>query len=298
MNLSVPTPATAATHLPIQKPAHRYAIIVPCFNEQNRFPFRSFLDFAKAHPQVLLCFVNDGSSDKTLATLRGIQAECPATICVHSLKKNAGKSEAVRQGMLYIHRHFQVELLGFLDADLATRPEEWLQMAQYRDQYPQFGAVVGSRIQRLGANIQRNDQRSLVSSVIKLIIRIILNASFQDTQCGAKVFHRNLVPFLFNQSFMTPWLFDVEIFLRLQKKFGKSSLQNGVLEFPLMHWTEVGDSRLKLKHTIKIPVQLMRLYVQYRLAEKFNLKTGYSVFDLQYGAPVLRKFTRYVGALL
>lgn len=235
-------------------PAHRYAIVVPCFNEENRFPFRGFLDFAQQNPEVLLCFVNDGSNDKTLATLRGIQAECPATICVHSLKKNAGKSEAVRQGMLYIHRQFTVELLGFLDADLATKPEEWLQMAKYREQYPQFGAVVGSRIQRLGANIKRNDQRSLVSSVIKLIIRLILDATFQDTQCGAKVFHRNLVPFLFNQSFMTPWLFDVEIFLRLQKKFGKSSLQNGVLEFPLMHWTEVGDSRLKLKHTIKIPV--------------------------------------------
>lgn len=278
-----------------QTAPHRYAIVVPCFNEENRFPFRDFLDFARQHPDVLLCFVNDGSNDKTLATLRGIQAECPATICVYSMKKNAGKSEAVRQGMLHIHRQFATELLGFLDADLATKPEEWLQMAKYREQYPQFGAIVGSRIQRLGANIQRNDQRSLVSSVIKMIIRLILNARFQDTQCGAKVFHRHLVPFLFNQSFMTPWLFDVEIFLRLQKKFGKSSLQNGVLEFPLMHWTEVGDSRLKLKHTIRIPVQLMRLYLQYRLFDKFKLKSGYSLFDGQHGAPVFRKSTRQIA---
>lgn len=275
---------------------HRYAIVVPCFNEENRFPFRGFLDFARQHPEVLLCFVNDGSNDKTLATLRGIQAECPATICVYSMKKNAGKSEAVRQGMLHIYRQFGIEMLGFLDADLATKPEEWLQMAKYREQYPQFGAVVGSRIRRLGANIQRNDQRSLVSSVIKIIIRLILNATFQDTQCGAKVFHRHLVPFLFNQSFMTPWLFDVEIFLRLQKKFGKSSLQNGVLEFPLMHWTEVGDSRLKLKHTIRIPVQLMRLYLQYRLLDKFKLKSGYSLFDGQHGVPVFRKSTRQIAA--
>lgn len=252
--------------------AHRYGIIVPCFNEEDRFPFGDFLQFARRHPQVLLCFVNDGSNDKTLATLRGIQAESLENISVYSLKKNAGKSEAVRQGMLYVHRRFDVELIGFLDADLATRPEEWLQMANYREQHPQFGAVVGSRIPRLGANIQRNDQRSLFSSLIKIIIRLILSASFQDTQCGAKLFHRHLVPALFRQSFLTSWLFDIEIFLRLQKKFGRTSLQKGVLEFPLMHWTEVGDSRLKLKHTIRIPMQLMQLYVQYRLADKLIIK--------------------------
>lgn len=275
--------------------ACQYAIIVPCFNEENRFPFRDFLNFARQNDEVLLCFVNDGSSDKTLSILRGIQAECPTTICVHSLKKNAGKSEAVRQGMLYVHQHFKTELLGFLDADLATKPEEWLQMAKYRQQHPQFGVIVGSRIRRLGANIQRNDQRSLVSSLVKMVIQLILNASFQDTQCGAKVFHRLLVPFLFNESFMTPWLFDVELFLRLQKKFGKSSLQKGVLEFPLMHWTEVGDSRLTLKHSIKIPVQLLQLYLRYRLLGKFKLKSGYSVFDGQHGALIFRKFTRQMG---
>lgn len=262
------------THSYSTKLAHRYAIIVPCFNEETRFPFGGFLDFARLHPEVLLCFVNDGSNDKTLSVLRGIQAECAENICVYAMKKNGGKSEAVRQGMLYVHRRFKVELLGFLDADLATKPEEWLQMAHYRDQYPQFGAIIGSRIQRLGANINRDDSRSLFSGIVKLAIRIILNATFQDTQCGAKLFHRSLVPFLFKKTFMTPWLFDVEIFLRLQKKFGRSSLQKGVLEYPLMHWTEVGDSRLKLSHTVKIPVQLMKLYVAYRLGEKSNKKTG------------------------
>ena len=159
-----------------------------------------------------------------------------------------------------------MDLLGFLDADLATLPEEWLMMAKYKENYPQFGAIVGSRIQRLGANIKRDDNRSFFSSVIKKAIKRLLKTSFQDTQCGAKIFNRSLIPFLFNQSFSTPWLFDVEIFLRLQKKFGKTTLQNGVLEYPLMHWTEVGDSRLTLKHSIKIPLQLFQLYREYKAA--------------------------------
>jgi hypothetical protein len=194
--------------------------------------------------------------------------------------------------MLYMNNNFDAELLGFLDADLATKPEEWLQMAKYKEQYPQFGAIVGSRIQRLGANINRDDNRSLLSSIVKKFIRVILKTPFHDTQCGAKIFHRSLVPFLFNESFMTPWLFDVEIFLRLQKKFGKTSLQKGVLEFPLMHWMEVGDSRLKLKDSIKIPLQLMKLNYKYNLSNKFNLKSGYSVIDTVKRKPAVRQFTR------
>lgn len=245
----------------------KYGIIVPCYNEEVRFPYQQFLSFASENKDVLLCFVNDGSKDNTLAVLRGIELESIDNICVLNMEKNGGKSEAVRQGMLHIHNTYGVELLGFLDADLATLPEEWLQMAKYKEKHQKFGAIVGSRIQRLGANIKREDNRSFFSSIIKLAIKMLLKSSFQDTQCGAKIFNRNLIPHLFNQKFNTPWLFDVEIFLRLQKKFGASTLQKGVIEYPLMHWTEVGDSRLKLKDTIKIPLQLLQLYKQYHLAK-------------------------------
>jgi dolichyl-phosphate beta-glucosyltransferase len=246
----------------------KYAIVIPCFNEEKRFPFQEFERFAKANQDVILCFVNDGSTDRTLGVLKGIQTTSPENICVLNLSQNSGKSEAVRQGMLYVYVKFKATLIGFLDADLATVPEEWLTMAKYKEQYPQFAAIVGSRIQRLGANINRDDNRSLMSSLIKKFIHTILKTKFQDTQCGAKIFHRSLIPSLFNQPFMTPWLFDVEIFLRLQKKFGNSTLQKGVLEFPLMHWTEVGDSRLKFKHAVKIPLQLMKLYYQYHLSDQ------------------------------
>jgi dolichyl-phosphate beta-glucosyltransferase len=250
-----------------------YAVIVPCYNEEKRFPFTEFLIFAKENPQVLICFVNDGSKDKTLAILHGIQAECPENICVYSLHKNLGKSEAVRKGMLYVYNNYNVESLGFLDADLATKPSEWLKMANYRDENSRYGAIIGSRIQRLGAKISRDGSRSLFSNLVKMFISFILKTKFQDSQCGAKIFHRALIPHLFNEPFMTPWLFDVEIFLKLQKKFGKTTLQNGVLEYPLMHWSEIGESRLKLKDIVKIPLQLLKLYFTYNFGERLNAKT-------------------------
>jgi len=268
---------------------HKFAMVVPCYNEEKRFPYADFLQFAEKHPEVLLCFVNDGSKDKTQSLLTAIQMESPNNITVYALEKNSGKSEAVRQGMIYVHNNFKVSMLGFLDADLATRPEEWLQMARYKEAYPQYGAIVGSRIQRLGAEINRNDSRSLFSSIIKKFIKFILKAPFQDTQCGAKIFQRHLVPFLFKKPFLTPWLFDVEIFLRLQKKFGRATLKKGVLEFPLLHWTEIGDSKLTLKHTLKIPMQLLKLHYQYNITDRFITKTGYSVFSKNYSTALFRK---------
>ncbi|MEN2281460.1 glycosyltransferase [Algoriphagus sp. SE2] len=247
---------------------HQYAIVIPCYNEEKRFAYQEFKTFAQKHPEVLLCLVNDGSKDRTLAVLRGIQTESPGNIVVFDMPQNGGKSEAVRQGMLFVHKNYNSKLIGFLDADLATHPEEWLLMAKYKEAHPKFGAIVGSRIQRLGAEINRDDSRSFASKMIKKIIKSILKANFQDTQCGAKIFQRNLVPFLFKNNFQTPWLFDVEIFLRLQEKFGKTTLQKGVLEYPLLQWSEIGDSRLKLKDTIKIPLQLLGLYYHYQVKKK------------------------------
>ena len=243
----------------------KYAIVVPCYNEHERFPFQEFLRFSKRNPETLLCFVDDGSTDNTIADLRGLQYLCPRHISVHQLSKNSGKAEAVRQGVLYVYDHFDADAIGFLDADLATKPQEWLEMARYKQGLPRYGAAIGSRIRRLGADIERDNDRSFFSAIARRMISKILKARLQDSQCGAKVFEKHLVPALFSKPFITSWLFDVEIFLRLKRKFGNSTLQNGVLEFPLREWNEIGDSKLKLKDSIKIPLQLLKLHYRYNI---------------------------------
>jgi len=263
----------------IQKDIHQYAIIIPCNNEQNKFPFNNFLHFAQDYPEVLLCFVIEESKEKTLAMLKGMQTDSPQNICVYLLDKKVDKAEAVRQGMMYISKNSSVPLLGYLDADLNTKPEEWLEMAKHKDQYPKFGAIVGRRIQRFGANINTDDSSPLFSRIIKMVIQFILKSPFQNIYRGAKIFECTLVPFLFNRPFIAPWLIDVEIFLRLQKKFGRTSLQKGILEFPLVQWKETSDSRLQIKQTIKIPIQLLKLHYQYNAGKKNTTNNSYSFFD-------------------
>lgn len=253
----------------------RYAIVVPCYNEENRLPIRSFMDFARSHPDVLLCFVNDGSRDQTLSVLMGMMFQQPSNIAVLSLQANSGKAEAVRQGMLYVKDHFPVNSLGFLDADLATRPEEWYDMACYQQKHPEFSTITGSRISRLGAAIRRTDNRFFASKVMNFFIQRIIGASIRDSQCGAKIFDRELIPVLFGESFISSWLFDIELFLRIRKHYGKALLAKTVLEFPLLSWSEVGESKLRLRHQLRLPVQLLRIYIRYRLDKNYRGVPGY-----------------------
>lgn len=246
----------------------KYAIIIPCYNEEFRLPYHEFQDFTKRNAEVLLCFVNDGSIDNTRSVLNAFQLDSAYTSCVIDLKTNVGKAEAVRHGMMYVYDTFDVELIGFLDADLSTTLDEWLDMAKFQLEHDHYAAIIGSRIHRLGARIIREKSRSIFSSLFRFLIKLILKEEFQDTQCGAKVFKRELIPYLFGNRYITSWLFDVEIFLRIQKKFGKKGLQQGVLEYPLIEWKEVGHSKLSLKHAFMMPVSLYNIYLKYK---KFTL---------------------------
>ncbi|MGR3811931.1 glycosyltransferase [Jiulongibacter sp. NS-SX5] len=252
-------------------------MVIPCYNEANRLPTEKFKEFITNHPDVTVLFVNDGSKDNTLEVLHKMEESSPHNIKVLDLKQNSGKSEAVRQGILHLYNNFRkIEAIGFLDADLATSPEEWYQMVKTMETNLSYGAVVGSRIPRLGARIEREDGRSLLSTCVKQVIKFILQTRFQDTQCGAKVFNRFIVPHLFSRSFQTSWLFDIEIFLRLQSKFGKKSLSLGVMEYPLQQWSEIGDSKLKLKDSFLIPLCLIQIYNEYRIKPLLRTKDGYT----------------------
>jgi len=255
--------------------ALQFAIVVPCYNEEKRLPTDAFIAFAKQHPDVLVCFVNDGSRDQTLSVLMGMQFQNPKNIAVLSLLRNSGKAEAVRQGMLYVADNFPVSSIGFLDADLATRPEEWYEMACYRLKYPEFTAVTGSRIKRLGADINRKDNRSIASRVLNFFIQRIIGAAIRDSQCGAKIFDRTLVQVLFGEAFISSWLFDIELFLRIRKHFGKAMLAKKVLEFPLLNWSEIGESKLRLSHQVRLPIQLLKIYIRYRLDKNYRVNPAF-----------------------
>jgi CheY-like chemotaxis protein len=238
-------------------------VVIPCYNEEERLSSTEFKDFAHKNLGYHLCFVNDGSTDKTLEVLEELRKGNESNISVYNCEKNGGKAEAVRQGMLHLHKDTQFDYIGFLDADLSTDFRDFDDLVQTLEK-SDFKIVSGSRMSRMGADITKESARKIISMTINLIIRSILRMPFNDTQCGAKIMTRDIVPMLFEKVFITKWIFDVEIFMRMRKHFGKAKVIQLICEQPLKRWIHADGSKLSMKDSVKIVGQLAKIAISYR----------------------------------
>lgn len=245
----------------------KHGIIIPCYNEASRLEMRTFIEFAGKRKDIHLCFVNDGSRDHTRSALANIKHDEHDNVYILDVAENAGKANAVRQGALFLFDETEVDTIGFLDADLSTTFEEYRGLLQtYEEAKGATQVIFGSRnMKGEGAAIERNPVRKMISDFIRVLIFAITRLKISDTQCGAKVFDRNLIPIIYNSSFFSRWLFDVEILLRLKKRFGKMDFLEIFLEKPLKSWVHKDDSKLSAKDSVMIPFNLLKIWTEYEL---------------------------------
>lgn len=239
----------------------RKGIVIPCYNEAERMDVKAFVGFASSREDYVLCFVNDGSCDDTQEVLESMRSEQPERIRVLRMDKNSGKGEAVRHGLLYLCAEKDFGSAGFLDADLSTSLDDYdklndtLLTADYQ-------AVFGSRIKRMGADIRRSAARHLIGRIFASFIGALTSLPFYDTQCGAKVFKPTFIEEVLSEPFVSRWLFDVEIIMRLKNAHGEALLHR-IIEQPLDAWIEMGNSKIKATDSIRLVFDLLRLKKKY-----------------------------------
>lgn len=238
-------------------------VVIPCYNEEERLLSSAFKAFAHKNLGYHLCFVNDGSTDNTLEVLKQLKKSNPGNISIYNCKKNGGKAEAVRQGMQHLIKDQQFDYVGFLDADLSTDFRDFDDLVNTIEN-SDFKIVSGSRMARMGADITKESARKVISKTINLIIQTILGMPFKDTQCGAKVMDRDIASRMFKEKFITKWLFDVEVFMRMRKFYGRSYAQKLICEQPLKRWIHADGSRLSIKDSVKIIGQLGQIAIHYK----------------------------------
>lgn len=246
-------------------------VVIPCYNEEERLLSNQFLSFIDKNSGYHLCFVNDGSTDSTLDVLKALKKGRKDYITVYDCDINGGKAEAVRLGMLHMTKYQDLDYIGYLDADLSTDLSDFDDLVTTIEK-SNYKIVSGSRISRMGANISKESARKIISLSINFVIRKILSMQFKDTQCGAKIFNKDVVQILFKDKFITRWLFDVEIFLRMKKYFTIKEARKLICEKPLKRWIHVDGSKLSMKDSIKIIGQLIQIAFSYRKKNSTVLK--------------------------
>jgi dolichyl-phosphate beta-glucosyltransferase len=202
-------------------------------------------------------FVDDGSSDGTRRFLENNVK--PPNYCLF-LESNSGKAEAVRRGMLFLkslNEYNSMEWAGFWDADMAAPVSEVGDFLSYSEFYGNADAIYGSRIMRCGSVIKRRLSRHILGRIYCTIISILFGLKCYDTQCGAKLFRKAVLGAAFNEPFVSNWVFDVEIILRL-KEFKQ-------IEYPLKYWEDIKGSKISpLKALPGVAADICRIYRKYR----------------------------------
>ena len=204
-------------------------------------PADAFAGFMKIHPEMSFLCVNDGSRDNTGEVLKKLCAANPNAALLE-LTDNCGKAEAVRQGMLHA-ADTGVRFIGFLDADLATPPEELTGMLA--SAWESVLCISGCRLVRLGSAITRSPWRHFAGRIFATAASLYLNLPVYDTQCGAKLYAAEAVGSIFQKPFVTKWFFDVEILRRLLRLYGRERILADTLEYPLRSWADRAGSKIR-----------------------------------------------------
>jgi dolichyl-phosphate beta-glucosyltransferase len=219
-------------------------IVLPAYNEEARLPasLERVIAFLGAQPYASELIVSDdGSTDSTPDIVRRIAETGPSPENVGArlvrAPQNAGKGAAIRRGVL----EARGEYVFFMDADLATPPEDLAQLLARLES--DADVAIGSRIQPDGSDMRASQplQRRLAGKLFTFMRKAMrVLPEIDDTQCPLKGFRADAARAIFNETRLTGWIFDAEVL------YVARSLGYRIASLPV-RWQHVEGSRLRVR---------------------------------------------------
>lgn len=235
----------------------KISVVIPAYNEENHIfsTINKILQYLEQNYfQHEIIVVDNGSTDNTFVLLEKTFGS-DRRIKIKRLNLNMGKGYAVKTGVLEAYG----EIIYFTDADLSTPIEEMSKMVKIM-QTGGYDIVIGSRAVK-GAKILVHQPfyREYLGKLFNKIVKLLLSLNFNDTQCGAKLFKKDVAKKIFSLSKINGFAFDVEI-LYIAKLFGYK-----IKEIPIV-WRHFKDSKVRLLYDgIKMLIDVVRIrFTQYK----------------------------------
>ncbi|MBI4154697.1 glycosyltransferase [Candidatus Woesearchaeota archaeon] len=222
------------------------SIIIPAYNEENviESTVKSYLDFfKKKKTDFEILIIPNNCSDKTPEIAENLSKKFNE-IKTKNIPYKVGKGGAVLEGFKLAKK----DLLCYVDADNSTKPEMiWKMLNEMKD----YDCVMGSRWLKDSKILTKQPlSRRIVSRGFNLLVRLILNLDFTDTQNGGKIFKKETINEIINEIDDSSWAFDVGLLYLIKKNKGK------IKEIPI-EWTDSGKSSLKMHKAI--PQMFMKI---------------------------------------
>lgn len=230
-------------------------LLVPAYNEEKRIApvLREYARYFRAeYPgQFQMVVVLNGCVDGTMEVVQMVSSEFPE-IQALEFPEPIGKGGALIEGLKLAPK---TELIGYVDADGATKPGAFLELVS---ECEQFDCVIGSRwLPGSVLHQSQSKQRQIFSRCFHALVQFLFRMNITDTQCGAKVMRRSAVERIHSSLRIADVAFDINLLYSL-KKNGFS-----ILEHPT-EWTDQLGSTIKLnKGSFGIILSVIRLRLFY-----------------------------------
>lgn len=197
----------------------RISVVIPAYNEAERIlptvgAIAAYMS-SRTEPWELIV-ADDGSNDNTVQLLQDLGL---VNMNVLTADQNGGKGKAVRRGVMAARGEF----ILFADADQST-PIEQFEMLLGPLNNGQCGIAVGSRAELSAEETKKSLLRQAVSKGLRIVVRFGFRIQVKDTQCGFKLFRRDVALDLFSRQLMDGFSFDLEL-LYLASKMGYKTIE-------------------------------------------------------------------------
>ncbi len=232
----------------------KLSIVIPAHNEEHRLPpmLEAYACFfsEKYGAEAELIVVPNFCDDRTAEVAQEIAERYPL-VRVLDDPGFVGKGGAVVFGT----EASEGDLIGFVDADGATPPKAFDDLVE---KISLDGCIIASRWMKESEMTPKQPlSRRVASRCFNLMVRVLFGLRLNDTQCGAKLFRREvLLPVMRNLG-VTNWAFDVDMLFQA-KRLGAS-----IREIPTV-WNDQAGSKLRVVHAgVNTFVALVRLRMFY-----------------------------------
>ena len=219
------------------------SIVIPVYNEEQKIRHdiiaaSNFLSGYQMTGEIIV--VDDGSTDQTSEVVRNTAVDEGVSLKIIGYEEHTGKGKAVKTGIMEAGS----DLIMFIDSGNCvpyaniTRGIDLLKDGECEIAH-------GSRfLAKSFIKRSRTPYRKLVSFLFRNYIRVHsrIPKNLTDTQCGLKIYRKQIAHELYAECITDGFLFDIEIILRAREKGYR------ILEFPI-DWTSDPDSRLSVRGT-------------------------------------------------
>jgi glycosyltransferase involved in cell wall biosynthesis len=228
------------------------SIVIPAYNEGQRIE-RTLDDYCYRLPNRLNCsleiiVVIDGS-DETSRIVEDYSSKCNGMIKTLRFSDRLGKGGAITRGFA----SSRGRLVGFADADGSTRVDDVIRLVEFLKQNDGWDGVIGSRWVRGAQFVKKpSTSRIFASRGLNVLVRGLLRLHFRDTQCGAKLFKKEMIDACSPYLNVTGYSFDVYLLYAAAKMGFK------IKEYPL-RWEDHDGSKIEFSDVLKILFDICKL---------------------------------------